>query len=269
MEGMLFEGRTETVHGAFVDKTRRVCPDTYLNRNIGSVKSNALIDKYLLKVLLGGILFFAFANIFNQLLGSPFWIISRSIHLGFDDNIPAWYSSMLLLVAALMGLECFQVGKRLDLAGRWTFLVFSGLLVLLSCDEIARFHETIGAALGKSLGPMSSLAKHTPWLLIGAPIVLGVFVGFFLLLKKSLAMVPGSLAVLGTGFALIVVGGVLLEGTINWLNHDELQWLWEAEIIVEESLEMIGTIFIAYSLMIWRDGLMKDIPRLRIKSIPL
>jgi len=228
-----------------------------------------IIDKLLLKFLLGGILFFTFGNIFNQLLGSPFWPITRSIHLGFDDNIPAWYSSMLFLVAALVGFECSQVGKRFKLSGTWTFFIFSGLLALLSCDEIARLHETIGAFLGKSLGFLSpGVAKHTPWLLIGAPIVLGVFVGFFLLLKKSLAMVPGSLMVMGTGFALIIVGGVVLESTINWLNHDELQWLWEAEIIVEESLEMIGTILIAYSLMIWRDGLIKE-PSFGGKLLPV
>jgi len=59
---------------------------------------------------------------------------------------------------------------------------------------------------------------------------------------------------------LIILGGVILESTINFLNHEELQWLWNIEIIVEESLEMIGTLFIAYALIVWRDGAIKLYP---------
>lgn len=142
------------------------------------MQSKLHINRKILKILLGGIVFFAFANIVNELLERPFWIITRSIYLGFDYNLPAWYSSMLFLVAALVGLDCFQIGKRLNSYARWLVFIFSGLLVLLAIDEIARFHETIGATFGKSFGLLSpGVATHTPWLLIGAPIALSVFGG--------------------------------------------------------------------------------------------
>ena len=64
---------------------------------------------------------------------------------------------------------------------------------------------------------------------------------------------PGTTFYLGLGFALIVLGGVVLESTINWLNHDDLQWVWDVEIVVEESLEMMGTISIIFSFLRWRD----------------
>lgn len=218
-----------------------------------------LIDRKFLQILLGGVLFFALANICDQLLGNPFWVITRSIHLGYDDNIPAWYSSMLLLVAALVGLECYQVGNSRKISGTWTFLLFSGLLVLLSCDEITRFHENVGHVLTKSVGlDSSNLAKHSSWLILGAPIVLGIFGALYVLLRKLLVMVPGSHSALTSGFIFIIGGGVVLEGTINWLNHEELQWLWEAEIIVEETLEMFGTLCLAYALLIWRDELKNE-----------
>jgi len=71
---------------------------------------------------------------------------------------------------------------------------------------------------------------------------------------------------LGTGLLCIIFGGVVLESTINWLNHEELQWVWEAEIVIEESFEMIGTVLIAYALVLWRDGLRHHLP---IKNAPV
>ena len=38
-------------------------------------------------------------------------------------------------------------------------------------------------------------------------------------------------------------GRVVLEGIIKILNHEELQWVGETEMVVEASLEMIGTKF--------------------------
>ena len=58
---------------------------------------------------------------------------------------------------------------------------------------------------------------------------------------------------MGAGFGLIVVGGVILESTINFLNHEDLQWLWDLEVVVEETLEMLGSLTLAYALCVWRD----------------
>lgn len=47
------------------------------------------------------------------------------------------------------------------------------------------------------------------------------------------------------------MGGVVFESSINWLNHDELQWVWNAEIFVEESLEFAGSLLILYGFTRW------------------
>lgn len=85
--------------------------------------------------------------------------------------------------------------------------------------------------------------------------VVVLFLACILAAKKVLSRVPGSLRFFVLGFALIVLGGVLLENTINWLNHETLQRLWNVETVVEESLEFFGTISICHALMIWRDGI--------------
>ena len=89
------------------------------------------------------------------------------------------------------------------------------------------------------------------------PFIVAVFASFMFLLKRVFSLVPGSMFYLALGFSLIILGGVVLESTINFLNHEELQWVWDIEIVIEESLEMTGTLFIAYALIVWRDGIIK------------
>ena len=214
-----------------------------------------LIDKRTMQFLFWGVLGLAFLNFFNYVLGMPYWIITQFIYLGVDNNIPAWYSSMLFAVAAIVAWECFVVGKSKNLSYVWQFLIFAALMLILSCDEVSKFHETLGEFINKHFGLVNAdLAANTPWIWVGAPIAVGVFAVSFFMLKKILSQIPGSLTYLGLGFALIILGGVVLESSINWLNHNELQWVWEMEIIVEESLEMIGTLSIAYAFVVWRNG---------------
>lgn len=214
------------------------------------MSAKSLIDKPVLQYFFCGIIVLALANALNHVGGMPFWTITRFIHLGVDNNVPAWYSSLLLAVAALVSLECYREASTRNLSGYWTFLVISGLLLFMSCDEIARFHEILGGQIAKHYGVAG---KHASWVWLGGPIIITLFLCFFLILKKPLSLVPGTTFYLGLGFALIVLGGVVLESTINWLNHDDLQWVWDVEIVVEESLEMMGTISIIFSFLRWRD----------------
>ena len=217
---------------------------------------SALFSKRSLRYLAGGVAVLVIVNIVNQILGKPFWTVTRFIHLGSDDNIAAWYSSMLLAYAGFLSYECSVHAKTRKFPGGLPFLVFCGLLFLMSCDEVAQIHETIGARAADYLNiSSSSLAQHSSWVWVGGPILVGVFVGVVLWLKKFLTLVPRCTWLLAAGFTAIILGGIFLESTINFLNHDEYQLLWDIEIILEETLEMVGTVLIASSLMVWRDGI--------------
>lgn len=212
--------------------------------------SKSPIDKLVLQYLLGGVIVLVLANALNHMVGMPFWTITSFIHLGSDTNIPAWYSSLLLAVAAVVSLECYRDAGTRNLSGYWTFLVMAGLLLFMSCDEVAGFHEILGGKIATYYG---IAGKSAGWVWLGGPIIIILFLCFFLFLKKPLSLVPGTTFYLGLGFGLIILGGVVLESTINWLNHDELQWLWDLEVLVEESFEMMGTLSIIYSFIRWRD----------------
>ncbi|HAJ92664.1 MAG TPA: hypothetical protein DCO71_08655 [Gammaproteobacteria bacterium] len=225
------------------------------------MQENTLLAKRELQYLFVGVIFLVVANIIDLVSGTPFWGITRFIYLGSDENVSAWYSSILLAVAGLIAYECWLYANKKNIQGSLSFLLFAGLLVFMSADEVARIHEIIGRYTADFFGISSrDFATRASWVWIGGPFVIAVFIGFMLLLRKMFSLVPGSMFYLLTGFSLIILGGVILESTINFLNHEELQWLWNIEIIVEESLEMIGTLFIAYALIVWRDGAIKLYP---------
>jgi len=223
------------------------------------MQHTTLLNKRELKYLLAGILVLMAANLVDHLFGRPFWGITRFIYLGFDDNVPAWYSSILLAVAGLISYECSVLAKRLEIQGSLAFLLFAGLLFVMSADELAQLHEIVfGEYAAKYLGiSAKAFAKQSPWVWVGGPLVAAIFACFGFFLKGALSAVRHSMLLLVIGFSLIILGGVVLESTINFIDHAERPGIYNLEIIVEESLEMIGTIAVAYALILWRDGVMK------------
>jgi hypothetical protein len=222
------------------------------------MQENTLLNKRELQYLFAAIMFLVVANIVDLFFGQPFWGVTRFIFLGFDDNISAWYSSILLAISGLIAYECWVYASKNNIQGGLTLLFFAGLLFFMSADEVARVHEIIGGYVAQYFDISSNdYAKHASWVWVGGPFVIAIFISFLFLLKKAFSLVSGSMFYLSLGFFLIILGGVILESTINFLNHEELQWIWDIEIILEESLEMIGTLFIAYALIVWRDGIIK------------
>jgi hypothetical protein len=205
-----------------------------------------------------GVILLTVLNALNLAFGQPFWPITQIIYLGSDTNFPAWYSSILLVFAGLLAYECSCIAKKYNTQGHYPFLLFALLLFTMSMDEIARMHEVVGEYLSNKSGAVESgSSSNAPWVYVGGPIVIIVFALFVYRLKGFLLLVPKSLTYLIAGFACIIIGGVLLESATNYLNHDNLSWLWDIEIVVEETLEMLGTIFIMMALVIWRDEILK------------
>ena len=213
-----------------------------------------LITPRALALLLGGVGVLAtshLALIFSDVRREE--RVFRLFFLGFDDNVPAWYSSTLLLVAALLAFECARIAGRYSRWDRFVLLLLAALLLLMSCDEIARLHETLPVTLSRRLGlhgvnPFGGRA----WLLLGGPAVIMILGGMFALVYHVFRTNPQSLRLIGSGFAVIVLSGVLLEAADALLPCRGL--CKRIEILVEETLEMIGTLLICWSMVLWRDG---------------
>ena len=213
----------------------------------------------IMKYLLTGVIILVLANIFDYLLGQPFWTITRFINLDYENNISAWYSSFLLTIASLIAFESYKIADKKDIPNYKAFLFFSALLLFMSCDETAQLHETLGnLVLKKTQISVESFSKNSNWVWFGGPIVILLFLFTGLYLKKPFLMVHGAFRYLLIGFIVIIFGGVFLESTTNWLNHENLQWVWNIEILVEETLEMIGELAISYSMILWKNKILSE-----------
>lgn len=230
----------------------------------GPLKANTvphkpLIDRRVLRYLIAVAAVLTVLDVVNYAAGTPFESISLFVQLGRDNSVPAWYSSILLALGAFLSLECREAGASAGLGRDRTFLLIAGLLLLMSCDEVARFHEIIGKIVADRVGLSArDFADRAAWVWLGGPVVIGLFIACATAARRVLSRVERSFRFFALGFALIVLGGVLLEATVNWLNHAELQRLWDAETVVEEVLELAGTISICHALIIWRDGVRSD-----------
>lgn len=214
-----------------------------------------LLNRTFLTKLAIGVLILFVLNTLDMLFGYPYYGITRFIHLDSDQNFAAWYSSILLLVAGLISLECHLFRAPSEAANRLTLLLFSLLLITLSADEISQFHEILGGYASKYIGIAGKdFAHRSAWVWIGGPLVAVTFAFFAWRMAGMLKEAPKAMAYLILGFTCIVLGGVVLESTINFLNRNELQNLWQIEVIAEEILEMTGSILIALAMTHLRDA---------------
>lgn len=209
----------------------------------------ALSVRFLL--VLAGLL--ALANVIDLVAGNPVWPITRHIDLGSDTNAAAWFSSILLAVGGLVASQCADIGRRFGQTP-WFYLL-ALLLFGMSCDEIARLHETVFGDLAKLAGIAGfSFAQYTAWVWIGGPLVAVIFLAISWVMRAQMILVPGAMTLFAAGFAIMFLGGVILESTINFLDFGELKTLWKIEVIVEEALEMLGALVIVRALITWRDA---------------
>lgn len=176
-------------------------------------------------------------------------------HLGTENVIAAWYSSMLLLAVALAAGLVYALERRQPRAGvdRWLsggWLVFATVFTLLSLDELGSFHERIGmmVALNKaSLAPAST----TPvgWVvMLAVPIaVVAAFMLAFAWLRLRRAPVAFALIVAGVLLYLSDPALELLEGTL--VKNGGAKLILE-RILEEAVAELGGTMCFLFGVLL-------------------
>ena len=164
-------------------------------------------------------------------------------HLGAENVVAAWYSSMLLLVVALACLVAYALDRRHARAGfhrtlALGWLALAAAFTLLSLDEIGSLHERVGMIVQLNAASLARGATQpVGWVyLLALPI--GV-VAFFILAFAWVQVRRAPLA-----FALVVAGVLLyvsdpfLELLELTLQQGSLGML--AERILEEGVAELG-----------------------------
>jgi hypothetical protein len=201
-----------------------------------------------------------------------------------DHTAGTWYSSLtLLLCSSLLGIIAAAKKRYGDRYTRhWG--VLSIIFLLLSVDEVAKIHETIGTmfwTLVKSadLIPRSFMKYPSVyfWIVPGAVFVLIVLLGYL----RFLAHLPKKTLLLFLVAGALFVGGALgmeiLEARqVSYFDETKVAYvsnvpynpeeIWLAvQTPVEEALEMSSIIVFIYALLSYISSHVKEVT-LQIRS---
>lgn len=193
-----------------------------------------------------------------DLLSIDWWELRYVFNLGEEQNLPTWWSTVQLFAAAVvMAAVADKRATRGD-ARSWTLWLLPMVLVAMSVDETARIHELVGMAsdivLPDGTREGTAVAQTGIWFVaLGVPAA--ILIGALVLgARPVLREPPGAFAKMTLGFAMILLGGVLLEALSNVLDPDSLVGF--LEVGLEEMLEMFGTTLILWAglecLPTWR-----------------
>jgi hypothetical protein len=180
----------------------------------------------------------------------------RLFNLGGENNLPAWYSSvMLLLSSGVLGIIGLHHRREANLYG-WHWLALALIFLGLSVDEAASIHERMGDPLVhrwlEAIGYLDSalLVIGTAWVLAGVLFAVIVFLLFWRFLQdlplatKALFLIAGALYIAGA-IGLEAVGGQYLA------HHGGNTLTYSMMVAVEEGLEMFGVVVFLYALMLY------------------
>lgn len=170
----------------------------------------------------------------------------RQFNLDAEGNVPTWFSSMTLLLSAVLLAAIARVKHlaRAPYARHWGLLAL--IFVGLSMDEAAALHEMAIHPLRALLHARGAL--YFAWVVLGAAFVLAVGFGY---LRFLLHLPPAT----RRGF--IVAGGLFVGGALGMElaggyvadYHGQGTPLYTAMTTVEECLEMLGIVVFIHALL--------------------
>lgn len=163
--------------------------------------------------------------------------------LGLEPSLPNWFSSLLLLAAAVL----LWVNGRTELgAGRRGWRLLAVVFAALAVDEAIMIHEMANDTLHEALGTTGPL--FFAWILPGLAFAAAVALASVGLLRRvdprtrALFLLAGVMF-LGGSVGMEMIAGVLVEAHGAESIHHAF------EQVVEESLEMSGTVVFLYALL--------------------
>ena len=168
----------------------------------------------------------------------------RLFRLDSEDNIPTWFSSVLLLFNALL---LFLIsGQPLPLVKRFRnhWLVLGVLFLFVSIDEFTQLHE----ALSRFRETLGSGLFYFPWVIPGSVLILLVSIFY---LRFVLALPPRYLRLFIISGVLYVGGALIIEVLSGYYANTNGQFnlIYFLMTDLEESLELIGLVIFNYALL--------------------
>ncbi|OMH38044.1 hypothetical protein [Motiliproteus sp. MSK22-1] len=165
---------------------------------------------------------------------SSSWSIHNRFNLDTEGNIPTWYSTVLLFSISILSLVIYFLRERfIRPIERWNsfWLVLSSAYCFLSLDEGARLHELIDRS------------TSIKWVYVYAPfaaVFFSICFMYFWVVRRD----SEDLRVWFLGGLVVYATGGLLSEFVSHYFAPLPEVLQQVEFIVEEGLEMLGTIMV-------------------------
>ncbi len=174
--------------------------------------------------------------------------IIRLFDFNLENNVPTWFSTLILFFAAILLLLIYLNKKSNNENGSFYWLILGLIFIFLSIDESVQIHEEVATILRPSLGKDSPGFLYWSWVVpytIFVIVVVVFFTRFVLGLPaktRTLFFISGGMFVFGA------LGLEFIEGhfyKLYGLDHIYNRILY----CIEELLEMTGVTIFVYSLM--------------------
>lgn len=183
-------------------------------------------------------------------VGERSWQMERLFDLDREGTVAAWFSSLLLAANAAAAWGCARLTHEASSRRAWTLLAL--MLLFMSCDEIAMLHETAARIVVIRMLRLtpSPTSLWNSWPLVLGPVI-AVAIGWLgWQLRGELRRFPATRRRLLWGAGIFFFGAAGLELFWPlWYQRETLRWLMQAQIIVEETLEMVGACVVLTGLL--------------------
>ena len=163
--------------------------------------------------------------------------VRAAFDLDQERNLPSKFSALQLLLAVTLLFFLYVEGRRSGSRDRRFWLALAGVFLYLAVDEYAQIHERLTTPVISWFGERNVPIRA--WLIPYAILVAAFGASFVRFWWRQPRATRWQLAVAASVY---IGGGMGLELVGSWLAETvgEASPLYLLEVVVEESMEMIG-----------------------------
>ena len=203
-------------------------------------------------VVLGAIfILFVLANFAGNLIDMvaydpKLFRYTKKLYLDRETNIPTYYASLLLLIAAVLFVFIARLKQKLNSPYKYHWVLLSVIFLLMSVDETASLHEQLNKPMRLMFNPDGIFLFA--WVIIAIPL----FILFVIAYLRFFFHLPRKTKILFALAAGLYVGGaigfeLIGAGYVSQYGKQNMTYIIIASI--EESMEVAGLLILIYALL--------------------
>jgi hypothetical protein len=185
--------------------------------------------------------------------------------LNAEANVPAWYSSMTLLISSfLLAVIAYHKKEEDDRYFRH-WLGLSLIFALLSIDEISSIHELLSQL--RHTSTLQSSIFHFAWVIPFGILVIGLFFTYLQFIFHLPPRIRNLVIISGAVYVGAALGMEIYEGYWVSVYGEESVYktlstpakIFTALTIAEECLEMVGIVIFIHALLSYISDFLKEV----------